>query len=195
MKTKIMIVITLLAMALSYWMVETIIDQQNMHKDSPDIPDSFVHNAVYIRTNNNGAVIDKLTALTVYHFGRDNTSKLITPILVIYNPDKPPWVITAKLAIATQGTDKVVLKHNVKITQKNPDGDTIFTTDELTVWPDRKYAETLRPVTIVQPWSKMHSQGLTANFNTGNVHLLAKARGQYKPANHAKHDSHRLKTR
>ena len=181
MKTKIVIGVILLLLALSYWMIETIIAQQNLHKNSPGTPDAIVHKATYSRSNSDGQITDRLTAQTVYHYSHNDTSKLLNPTLILYNPNQPPWIVTAKLAIATQGTNKVVLINDVKITQHQKSGDTVLTTNKLTVWPNRKFAKTLDAVTITQPDSVVHAQGLTANFKTGVIHLLAKARGHYAP--------------
>ena len=143
-------------------------------------PNSVIINAHYIHTNAQGQITEKLTSPKIISYKQNDKSVLQTPHLILYG-NKAPWIITADIGISLDDSQKIILKDNVKIVQHNPNGNTVFTTNEITVWPKKKFARTEQLVTIKQPGSIVKGQGMTVDMNTAEVKLLNNARGQYEP--------------
>lgn len=172
----------LLAILLSWLSIHHIVKQQpDQQASKATEPSSIINNANYVHTNDQGKVTETLIAPKIIHFDKNDSSTLIEPTVTLYG-NKAPWVITAKTGYSYHGSEKIILKDDVKIRQHNKDGDTILTTTEATIWPKKKFASTEALVTIIQPGSSVQGKGMTVDMETGDVHLLNSARGQYEPS-------------
>lgn len=88
--------------------------------------------------------------------------------------------VSADLAEANQTKDQLELTGNVVVQQQVSDG-TISTlkTDSLFIQPNRRYAETDKPVIIVDPSGKTTATGLKMYFNERRIELLSNVKGTY----------------
>ena len=117
------------------------------------------------------------------HLAQQDTTQLRVPIFTFYRPARTPWRLTAQLATGQAGLQDILLQHQVHLTHtadaKNPE--TILETNQLTLHPYQKTAETPALVTLTQPGLSMRSIGMRANLNTGDIMLLSNAAGTYLP--------------
>ena len=86
----------------------------------------------------------------------------------------------AKVAHSYDDNQRVVLSNEVVATRILPNGKMTMTTTELTGYPETKEIETDKQVVIDSPQSKMISQGLKANLNSGQYEFFS-VRGTYEP--------------
>lgn len=175
------LVILLIAIVISWLSIDAIFkNKQTVKTISQESPNSIIYDAHYIHTNNQGIITEELSAPKVIHYAKNDTSQFNQPVLTLFGK-KAPWVVTANTGLSYQGSGKIILKDNVKISQQNPDGATVLTTSEATIWPKKKFASTAAPVRIVQANNSIEGQGMTVDMQTGEIHLLSNARGEYAP--------------
>lgn len=148
----------------------------------PDVPDFFMTNAMYMQFDHNGKINNQFHTNQITHFPINNNYIFDNPQIKIYNNCEQPWNITANKGRSEGGKSKIYLWDNVKIIQaSNPDNpDFDITTTDLTVYPDIKFAETKKPITIIQSGSIAKAIGAEADFKNGTVKLLSNVEGQYQ---------------
>ena len=134
-------------------------------------------NATYTKFEQNGNISNQFSTSKITHFKHQNNYIFDNPNLKMYNENDAPWHITATKGKSKQGKSTIYLWDNVKLVQ-NSDFD--ITTSALTVHPDRKFASTNKPITIVQNGSVAKAIGATADFNKGVVTLLSNVICEYR---------------
>ncbi len=146
-------------------------------------PDAYMINAVYEDYNNEGKLHAFLKTPKMTHFPEHDSSQFLSPDVVLYTKANVPWHVTAKHGRSLNGTNKVYLWGDVFIHQPPRPGspETTITTSQLTIYPDRQYAETKKPVKITRPGSVTQGVGMTADFQNGIFKLLSHSRGHYDP--------------
>jgi len=144
-----------------------------------------VHSISYAEDGNIKTQLNS-TQLT-YYKGLDKTV-FQNPIIISHNPKQGSWHITAKTGVALHQNSILKLIDDVHLhqqaTKNNPES--TITTSELTLYPQKHYGETNRPVTytrISPDKSKVivKSVGAKVYQKTGQVKLLSKARAVYEP--------------
>lgn len=86
----------------------------------------------------------------------------------------------AKVAHGYDDNAKVILSEQVKATKIGNQGEMVFTTDELTGYPQLRKFETTHQVNVNAPSAEFVSQGLKADLNEGQYEF-AHIRGKYVP--------------
>ena len=181
-KKTLISMVLLLIIASSIWMIHVIHGSYQQPQAPIKAPNSFMTGATYTRTNSQGQIIDRLTTSELQHFNHGNLSLLTRPHLIIYDPPQLPWVITADRGVSKHQAKEIILQGHVIIEQQQlTGGKTVIKTTSLTIFPARKYAQTDQAVTITQPDSVIHSQGLIASLTSGNIRLITHVRGEYDP--------------
>jgi len=118
------------------------------------------------------------------HFPRNDTTRILKPVVTLYRKMSTPWTIHAEQGMAFHGIQKILFTQNVLVHHPaDPlDPEMKLITESLTVLPDREKINTEEAVTLTQPDATIHAIGMDANFNTGIVHLLSDTRSEYVPA-------------
>ncbi|MBU0455167.1 MAG: LPS export ABC transporter periplasmic protein LptC [Pseudomonadota bacterium] len=144
-------------------------------------PDSVMTYVVSTQFDAQGQIHATIKSPKITHYEKNDRSHFETPFIVLYPKNEPPWHITAKEGNALQGDKRIELIGNVVIRQlSGPNShQIILKTSKMTFFPNRSFASTDQPVTITQPGNIVKSVGLTIDLNTGIIHLLSKAQGQY----------------
>lgn len=163
-------------------------ENQTKENKTPNGVNAFMIQPAYIDFNQKGLLHSQLDAKQMEHFVRLDMSKFIDPKILIYTEDRVPWHITSKYGRSQQGSKKVFLYNHVVLHQPQEPNhpETTIYTSELTVYPDRSFAETNKKVKITRPGTVIHGKGIRANLKTGIVKLLTKSRGVYEPENTSK---------
>lgn len=146
-------------------------------------PDAYMTNLNYQAFNNDGLLHVHLKAPRMSHFPNDNSSQFLKPDVIMYTDSGIPWQVTSDHGRSKQGSKKIYLWGNVVIHQPSRPGlpETTIKTSQITVYPERQFAETKKDVEILRPGSKTSATGLQANFKTGIFKLLSNSRGHYAP--------------
>ncbi|ALH96327.1 LPS export ABC transporter periplasmic protein LptC [Acinetobacter equi] len=132
------------------------------------------------QTNENGQVVIKAQADRLVQDESNKTSKLDNLHAQTYQNGALDGTFYAKVAHSYDDNQRVVLSNEVVATRILPNGKMTMTTTELTGYPETKEIETDKQVVIDSPQSKMISQGLKANLNSGQYEFFS-VRGTYEP--------------
>lgn len=159
------------------------VQPDNTIKPAKHEPDAFMTQLNYQAFNKKGKLQVHLKAPEMSHYPLDNSSQFLKPNVVMYTDGGIPWHVSADHGRSKQGSKKIYLWGHVVIHQPNRPGlpETTITTSQMTVYPDKQYAETNKDVVITRPGSKTSATGLQADFKTGIFKLLSNSRGHYAP--------------
>jgi len=151
------------------------------NSSAANTPDFFMTNAIYTRFNSEGNISNRIKTDKITHQTLNDTYLFDNPKITVYNPKEQPWYITSKKGKSEKGKSKVYLWGNVKLIQKyginNPDFD--IATDSMTIYPDRKFAETEKPIKIIQSSNIIDAVGAEMNLKDSSIKLLSKIKGSY----------------
>ncbi len=168
--------------ALSGWLIHLSLQSETNSPNHPTTPDGFMTEAHFTQFNRQGDWQNSFYAPQVRHYRYKNSAELMEPRIISQGSDQLKWIITAQSGFSENDGAVVYLKDNVQITRLNEatQKTTILKTVAMTAYPRRQYLTTDQPVTITELGSIIHSQGLTADLNTGDISLLANVRGTYQ---------------
>lgn len=136
-------------------------------------PDFFMEGAVVTQYRSDGVLEYRLTSDQVRHFEREAVTRLDVPHLVLFDPDRPPWAMSAERGTlrrppAGAPEETVTLQNDVVLEQTREDGQHVrLTTRALTVYPRRQYAETDHDVIIDSLFGRTTATGLEGDLQLG----------------------------
>jgi LPS export ABC transporter protein LptC len=154
----------------------------NEKANQPTTPDAFMTGMRYTQFDLDGKWKSSFDAEHMVHYSAEDTALFDKPRLVSRDQHRETWIISANHSTNKHGGNTVYLKDNVQIqrfdatNQKNLD----LTTTAMIAYPNRHIIETNQPVIITQPGTVVHAIGMTANMDTGDVHLLSATNGVYQ---------------
>lgn len=132
--------------------------------------------------NSNGELVNFLDTPRVEHIPNNNIHILSNPHIVIKEDDKAPWEIKSKKAKALGGGNQITFSKDVVICQKPYKGqdEILLFTDEITYFPETKYAFTNKDVKLLQNHNIVQATGLKAYIAENRIQLLSNASGHYE---------------
>jgi lipopolysaccharide export system protein LptC len=147
------------------------------------LPDAFMEDVSALILDVEGNPHLRIVTPKMVHYTDDDVTHLETPTLTLYRKSPQPWRITATYAKAIHGTDQLDFWDNVIIqhTADQHAPTTLIKTPTLTIHPTSHTAETKDSITLIQPSIVVKSQGMYADMDSGDIHLLSDARGEYVP--------------
>ena len=148
-------------------------------------PDLYMESAVISQFQDDGTLQYRLAAQQVRSFDAVGHTHLVGPDFSLYSPPAPPWRVSARegdlygLRAGADGQEGVlVLSGDVVLHQTDPErGFTTVRTEELTVHPEPRYAETNRDVMIETEAGRTFAQGLKADLERRILNFQADADG------------------
>ncbi len=146
-------------------------------------PDAFMEGVVATTINQQGHLSLTLETPKMFHYAHNDTMDIETPHVTLYSNSPEPWVIDSLTGQTTQGSDYIVFRGNVVIhhAEDSSHPETFIRTQVLNLSSQDQIATTPEPITLTQPSLTIAGIGLSANLNTGMIHLLSNARGEYVP--------------
>lgn len=146
----------------------------------PNQPDFFMENNRILMLNERGTPAYELTSARATHQSSDDSTKLDKPSLTFYRAaDREPWLLEADHGVVTEEGDRVELTDNVLL-QSQAQPDRRMTTQALTLFPARNYAETAQSVRIEDANNVTTAVGMHVYLNDGRLELLSTVRGQHE---------------
>lgn len=104
------------------------------------------------------------------------------PTMQFHSPDKPTWHVKGNVGIAHNNGEKFELRWGVNIWHVDAKGEkTEIKTVKLTIFPEREYAETDKPVTITTAEGTTEATGMRLFLNEQRFQLLSNVKGYYEP--------------
>lgn len=171
-----------LALAVGYFNIRpATFDQETLVID-PLQPDFFMENAQILMFNPQGAPAYRLRSARATHQRSDDSTLLEQPNLLYYRPgEEHPWLLKAQQGVVTGGSEQVDMIDDVLLQRQDPAAPTArMTTQALTLYPERDYAETAQSVRIETAGSVTTATGMQVYLNDGRLELLSNVRGQHE---------------
>ncbi|GAC1369979.1 MAG: LPS export ABC transporter periplasmic protein LptC [Aquirhabdus sp.] len=177
-------------LALSFISVATIFYMFNREKTQQAIAsysevDYSANKIVGLQTDDQGFIQNQLHADALRHYPQGDRMELDRIASVWYKQGNPQTKLNADQGVSLQNNDKVILKGNVHVQQLASPlrAETNLYTAELNGYPKTKKIDTDQEVTVQSAQSKLVSQGVRADLNSGEYELF-KPRGIYVAAQH-----------
>lgn len=169
-----------MALAVGYWNIRPA-SFTPQFVQAPLQPDFFMDNAKIRQLNVQGQPVYDLHSVRAAHQVGKDVTELDDPKLLYYREDdQQPWDVQSRYGEVSAGGDQVVLSQNVVIEQQLAGQSARrLSTPELTIFPERNFAETDRSVRIEALNGVTTATGMEANFNDGSIKLLSNVRGEH----------------
>ncbi len=134
--------------------------------------DLYMLDATIKQFSDDGKLHHELSAARFTHFPLTDWTTLVSPNIILLSDDAIPWAITAEhgrmITNSSFREEVVELWGNVLAIKQNPDGSFInIQTQELTVYPERDYAETETKVYIDDNSGRTTAAAMQASFVEG----------------------------
>lgn len=151
--------------------------------------DYFISDALIKEYDVSGALDYQLVADTISHFPHNDTALLQQPLLTTFGDDGEVTTTRSVYGKVLPNGNDIELWDNVVIIQsrpsvKNPKDELVqqvrMDTDFITVFPDEAFADTDRPVVIVNDTGEIRANGMSAWYQQGKVHLKSMVRGVHE---------------
>lgn len=143
-----------------------------------DEPDLYMEDAVITQYQDDGTLRYELASSRVRHYQDRDLTRLDTPDLQMHQTDHPPWSARADEGEiryqATRGNvleEVVYLHHNVYLEQTRGERFISLRSDDLTIYPQRQYAETDQAVMIDTNTGRTKAVGLAADLERSVLQL------------------------
>jgi lipopolysaccharide export system protein LptC len=149
-------------------------------------PDYILNNFTTTRTDENGELRYRLSALEMRHYPDDDTTELEKPQFERYEVDKPFTTIEGNKGFVSTDAETVEFIDDVKVVRQafNGKGEMVVLTDRLEVMPNEEMAKTDRPVVITQePKTVIHATGMIYDKKNQTVQLLSRVKAHYEKPN------------
>ena len=176
---------------------------QSGDRGRPELPPEFAAEPdVYLEEGDitqfaaDGSLRYRLRAERVSYFLRDEVTELDAPKLELHNPDAPPWRLAAATgevrlvpasAAAVDGEvggetegrtegrteEELTLRGAVRLRQEHADGFTEVSTEQLVLYPARRFARADEPVIVATPAQRATAAGLSADLRNGRMTLFS----------------------
>lgn len=175
----------LLLLAATYWLNQ----QVRPLAATPDSklrhdPDYTVSNFTATTLSERGHPRFILQAHGMTHYPDDDSTTLEQPKLESLMPGAPAVRITAQSGNITSQGDEAFLRNNVKIIRAaTPEqSERTLTTDYLHIFPERDFAETDHPVTMIDAWNIVHAHGMEMDNQARTLKLFGQVDSQHERA-------------
>jgi len=154
------------------------------HKNANN-PDSIADEVTIITMDVEGKPASKISAKQLIHFPDNNTSLASSPKLTVFIKNEQPWHITANKGKSVDGDNMIQLWDDVQFMQPadQDSPQSLILTESFTFWPKKHLGETDKPITLLQPGTKVTAVGLNADTLSGKIDLLKDVRGSYVAQN------------
>jgi lipopolysaccharide export system protein LptC len=148
-------------------------------------PDQVVERFTTTTMDATGAPQRRLQAQQLRHYSVDGASELDQPVLTLYQPPDPPWVVRSETGRVPPGSDRIDLAGDVRIDRAaGPGGRPLrLRTETLQIEPDTEIARTDQPVRVTSgaDWLSAE-QGAQVWFGESlRVELYGRTRARIEP--------------
>ena len=144
-------------------------------------PDFIIEGFAAVQMNPDGTRRYALSANRMIHYPDDNSTELEAPRLTYYDYERAPVTVRSDTANASQGGDDVYFHGDVQVIRSAYDNNPelgLFTS-YLHVVPDKDFAQTDKPVRLVEGKSTATSVGLEFDNRTRQIRLLSEVKANY----------------
>lgn len=176
--------------ALTYWLDAQVQPPQPRRDGSErHDPDIFVEGFRAISLDAQGRPKQSIAGKRAVHFGDDQTTEIVDPVLAQTEAGKPAFRVTAAMGKLSGDRKQVWFTGNVRAVRdagptkagESPSGPVVVTTEYLHVVPDAERATSDKPVTIEEPRGIIHTTGIILDNKAKTVKLQSGVSGTLQP--------------
>lgn len=172
-----------LLVAVGYWNIrpESFMREPVASDAEQPAVDFYVLGSRTIQYRADGSRDYEMTSEKVEHIKASDISLLTRPQLQAYRGSELPWHVQSERGEVGPRGEEVELIDQVRVARTDAEGrPTILTTERLTLFPEKDYAETGQPVRIEAANGVTTATGMKAYLNEGRMLLLSNVRGQHE---------------
>ena len=176
--------------ALTYWL-DAQVQPPPPRRDGSERhdPDIYVEDFRAVELDGSGRPRQLIAGKRALHFGDDQTTEIVEPLLSQTEAGKPAFRITAHKGTLTGDRKQASFTGNVRAVREagstkpgeSPAGPVTVITEYLHVVPDKEIATTDKAVTIEEPRGIIRSVGLTLDNKARTLKLNAGVSGTLQP--------------
>lgn len=139
-------------------------------------PDLYMQGAIIKQFRDDGSLRYVLSSERIRHFADMDLTRLDQPVLEMREGQQPAWsarAVEGELHVEddAQRQEVIRLRDQVFLEQTRGERFVSLSSDELTVYPDRQFAETERPVMIDSNAGRTKAVGLAADLRRSVLDL------------------------
>lgn len=144
-------------------------------------PDVIMGNFFATKMNEQGKPRFLLHAQQLRHYPDHDSTELDAPRLNIVTDERPDVHMVARRGIVSSRGEEVFLHDDVNVLRDAVGDQSAMTlrTEYLRVLPDKDWADTDRPVTIVDAHNTVHAIGMEMDNNARILKLLSQVRSEH----------------
>lgn len=174
----------------STWLVfQSTLSQQNEfdfpeQTNSEKIADTFFNQSNIINFSETGLPKSRIIGQQLFHYPGEEDSEIINPRVTFFRDQGSPVLISADHGWINQPGTRVFLQGHTVITREKSAVNKFskMETPELTIWPNRDYAETDKAVKITTKDTNATGIGMKAYLDKERYILLNNVKARHRPA-------------
>jgi len=138
------------------------------------IADTYFNQAEIISFDETGAPKSKIIGAKISHYPGDKDSEISTPRVTLIRDSGSPIYITADQGWVNKDASRVILQGNTIIKREKSPANQSFQleTPELTIWPNKNFAETDKAVRINSDTTITTGVGMKAYLESEHYYLF-----------------------
>jgi lipopolysaccharide export system protein LptC len=159
---------------------QTIFPTQDKNQKSAD---TFFNQATILNFNETGLPKSKIIGKQIFHYPNEEDSEIISPQITLFRETGSPVHITADQGWINHDGTRVILKGHTIIRREQSQTNQFsqLETPELTVWPNKEYAETTEAVKITTKSTIATGIGMEAYLDQAHYYLLNNVKARHIP--------------
>ena len=143
-------------------------------------PEFFIKKMTTHNYDSKGQLKETVTSKIVTSYNKGKRSDLTDPVILLFENNQLNWQITAKKGQVFQKNNRVELKKNVVV--RNRDNSNILNTAALTIFPELEIAQNNLPVSIDSPQGTTTAVGMKTDLKKQHTELKKNVKGHYHAA-------------
>lgn len=143
------------------------------------LPEYIAVDPVTVQYDSTGAINHHFRGSLFTHYPEKGTTEVLDPEIVLYREKSHPWQVNSKKGLIYNNGETVVLEGSVAIRQQGENSTTELLSEQLTLTPADKYAQTDKPVIINTALSHTEATGMRAWLDREYIELLSKVTGHH----------------
>ncbi len=147
------------------------------------IADTFFNTVEIISFGEAGVPKSKIIGDHIYHYPGKEDSEITTPKITLFRDIGPPVYVTADHGWVNKEGTRLILKGHTLIKQEKSKVNQFsqLESPELTIWPNRDYAETDKAVKITTDTTIATGIGMKAYLDKEHYYLLNNVKSRHIP--------------
>ena len=153
--------------------------------NSEKIADTFFNHSTIINFNESGLPKSKIVGKQLFHYPGEEDSEITSPRVTFFRDQGSAVFISADQGWINQTGTRVLLKGHTTIVREKSSFNKFskLETPELTIWPNKEYAETDKPVKITTEGTNATGVGMKAYLDKERYLLLNNVKARHIPQN------------